>query len=290
MRSHPLFNQVAIVGVGLIGGSLGLAIRRGHLARKVIGFSRHESTIRQAKARGAIDEGDTELCPEWLGQSDLVVIATPPEAVVEIAQRVERLTQGPLIITDVASTKRRIVETLEKSLSGRISFVGSHPMAGSEQSGIFAARGDLFKGAASVVTRTGRTRIPALRKVSELWRRVGARVAYLTPSRHDRLVAQISHVPHLVSVTLARTVDREAWSLSGGGFAGVTRLALSDPELWEEIVRMNWKEVNRALGRLIKHLERLRRDIRQGAIRKLLNELRMAQSRRRQLEKAKTGR
>ncbi|MBI3312366.1 MAG: prephenate dehydrogenase/arogenate dehydrogenase family protein [Candidatus Omnitrophica bacterium] len=254
----------------------------------MIGFSRHEATIRRAKARGAIDDGDTELCPDWLGHSDLVVIATPPETVIKIAQKIRDITKpskASFILTDVASTKNRIVWVLERDLPDRILYAGSHPMAGSEQSGISAAEKGLFEKAACIVTRTSRTPAEAFRTVSKLWESVGGRVVPMTPSRHDRLVAQISHVPHLVSVALARTVDKEALSVSGGGFASVTRLALSDPELWEEIIRMNWSEVNRALGQLIKKLEKLRGEIRRKAFQKLLGEFRQAQLRRQRLRR-----
>lgn len=263
-----------------------MALRKGRVARRVIGFARHEATVRRAKVRGAVNDGDTELCPDWLGHSDLVVIATPPDTVVKIARKIRDITESSnasFILTDVASTKKQIVWVLERDLPDRILYAGSHPMAGSEQSGILASEKGLFEKATCIVTRTSKTPTEAFRTVSKLWKSVGSRVVPMAPSRHDRLVAQISHVPHLVAVALARSADREALEICGSGFTSTTRLALSDPELWEEIIRMNWSEVNRALGQLIKRLEKFKGEIRRKAFQKLLDEFRQAQLRRRRL-------
>ncbi|MBI3323422.1 MAG: prephenate dehydrogenase/arogenate dehydrogenase family protein [Candidatus Omnitrophica bacterium] len=259
MAKRPLFDQVAIIGLGLIGGSLGMALRRGRVARRVIGFSRREATIRRARARGAIDDGCTELCPDWLSESDLVVIATPPAAVPRVARQVARMARRPLILTDVASTKAEIVRSIERMLPRRVSFVGAHPMAGSERSGIEHADARLFDGATCIVTPTPRTRPAALARVASLWRRVGCRVECLSPERHDALVAQVSHVPHLAAVGLALFPERKALRLSAGGFADATRIALADPSLWEEVCRTNSRQVARALARLISELSAIRK-------------------------------
>lgn len=287
---RPLFNQVSIVGLGLVGGSLGLALRRRRIARRVIGFSRHEKTIRRAIRRGAIHDGDTELCPNWLGESDLVVLAVPPEKVVSTAREVARLTRHSFLMTDVTSVKGPIVRALEKALPRRIRFVGSHPMAGSERSGISAADGVLFHGAPCIVTPSGRAKAGAVRKVSGMWKAVGGSVILLPPERHDRLVAQISHVPHLAAAALARAADGSALRLSAGGFADTTRVALSDPQMWSQIVQMNREEVARALGRFIRILEKFRRQIRRDAAAQLSGELKAARRRRRRIEPARRRR
>ncbi len=259
-----MFKRVSIVGLGLIGGSLGMALKRGRIARSVIGFSRHERTIRRALARGAVNDADTELCPDWLGESDLVVIATPPLTVVPIAREIARLTTHRFVMTDVASTKAQIVRQLERSLPARISFVGSHPMAGSEKSGIEAAHQDLFNGAPCVVTRTSKTNRAALARVSALWRSVGGRPMVLDPSRHDALVARVSHLPHLTAVGLMLAAGKEPLILSAGGFADTTRIALSDPRMWREICLSNRKQITRALRAFRKEIERFEQLIRRG--------------------------
>ena len=275
------FKQVSIIGTGLIGGSLGLALRRRGIARRVIGFSRSEKTIRRAIARGAIHEGDTELCANWLGESDLVVLAVPPEEVVPMARRIARMTRHSFLMTDMTSVKGPIVGRLDKILPSRIRFVGSHPMAGSERSGIEAADAGLFRGAACVVTRTARTDPAALRRIGRMWRAVDAEVIVMDPRRHDRLVAQISHVPHLTAAALTLFPETAAMPLAGGGFADLTRVAESDPEMWDQICRMNRKEILAALNRLTAGLVKVRAAVARRSVRAALQ---LAHSRRSQFK------
>lgn len=260
---------------------MGLALKRGRVARRVIGFSRHEATIRRAKAVGAVDDGCTELCPEWLGESDLVIIATPPLSVVPLARRIAKMTRHSFVLTDVASTKRRIVRDLERDLPSRIRFAGSHPMAGSEQSGIDAAKPALFKGAVCVLTRTPRTSPSALEALRSLWRAVGSKIVVLTPEKHDKLVAQISHVPHIAAAVLVELVSAEALRLAGTGFRDATRIAKSDPAMWEQIIRTNREPVSCSLGELVKRLSQIRRSL--GNPDGLRRRFRKAQIRRRSL-------
>lgn len=285
MKPRILFNQVTIVGLGLIGGSLGMAIRKRHLARRVIGFARHEATIREAKAKGAIDDGDIEFCPDWLGSSDLVVIATPPLTVAPLARKIARLTRHSFILTDVASTKGEIVRAVECVLPSRIHFVGSHPMAGSERSGVSAADARLFQGAPCVVTPTPRSNRQAVRRVSELWRSVGGQPISLSPVRHDALVAQISHLPHLIAVSLVFTAEADALKLAAGGFADTTRIALSDPALWQEISLTNRREMTKVVDRFIRQLRGVRQLVAQKKAKSLSAHFRSAQRKRRTLLK-----
>jgi len=235
-----------------------MALRRGRVARRVIGFARTEATIRRAKAKGAVDDACTELCPDWLGLSDLVVIATPPLAVPKIAREIARICPGRLALTDVASTKSVIVRKVEQMLPDRISFVGAHPMAGSERSGIEAADPHLFDEAVCILTPTRKTNRVALGKVRRLWQGVGAQVRRMTPAQHDELVAQVSHVPHLAAVALTLLPPAGALKLSGNGFADTTRVAMGDPKLWEEVCSTNHAEISRSLDRYIAKLKDLR--------------------------------
>ena len=281
--AKPLFSSVSIVGLGLIGGSLGLALRKGRIARRVIGFSRREATIRQAISCGAMDDGDTELCPEWLGQSELVILATPPEAVVPMARKIASMTKHPFIMTDVASVKSKIVSKLERTLPERISFVGGHPMAGSERSGIEAAEKKLFRGASCILTRTTRTNPQALQKLHRMWAALGSRVKVLDPKRHDVLVAQISHVPHLTAAMLTLLPEKEALPLAGRGFSDSTRVAASDPKIWSQICGMNREEISESLDCLHRGLNAVRSFIERGNLKALHRRLRSAQFRRNQL-------
>jgi len=277
------FNQVTIVGLGLIGGSLGMALKKRGVARRVIGFARRETTIRRAKAKGAVDDGCTGLCPEWLGESDLVVIATPPPSVPRLAREVARLTRHPFLLTDVAGTKGRIVREVEKILPPRIRFIGGHPMAGSERSGIGAADAALFEGAACILTPTARTDRKALARVSSLWRTVGGRIVRLSPFRHDALVAQISHLPHLAAAGLVLSVSPRAMALTGNGFSDATRIALGDPSMWADICLTNPKEISKALSRFVKEIKEFQECLRKGDRSSLRRKLQAAQMKRQKL-------
>lgn len=280
---RPLFKQVTIVGLGLIGGSLGMALKKRRIARRVIGFTRHEATLRRAKARGAIDDGDTELCPEWLGQSDLVVIATPPRAVPTVARQIARLSRGQLLLTDVASAKGQIHRQLARILPARISYVGSHPMAGSECSGIEAAQGDLFEGATCIVTPDAKRSGQAVARIEGLWRSVGSRVVRISAQRHDALVAQISHLPHLAAIGLVLSAHPRSLPLAAGGFSDATRIALSDPGLWRQILQMNRRQVTQSLDRFLLQMGELRDLLSSEDNPRLIRRLLAAQRKRRRL-------
>jgi len=233
-----LFNRVTIVGLGLIGGSLGMAIRRHRLARRVIGLSRKASTLREAARRGAIDEGTTNPL-QAVGAADVVVIATPVEAVVPIAQRLAPFMPARSILTDVASTKGGIVRALERSMPSPVSFIGGHPLAGSEQSGIRASRAELFEGSLCLLTATARTDRRALHVVRRLWTPLVRRVVVMDPQRHDRLVAAVSHLPHLLAFCLVGATPPRAVAIAPRSFLEATRVARSDPTLWSEIFFSN---------------------------------------------------
>ncbi len=279
--SRPLFDHVTIVGLGLIGGSLGMALRERKVARKVFGIARSANTLREAKRRGAVDDGSTDLA-DGLSNPGLVVIATPPKTVVGIAHEIARRTRHSFILTDVASVKGEIVGNLEKILPPRISFVGGHPMAGSERSRIQAANPDLFQRAPCVVTKSPKTSSTALATVSALWRSVGGRVTILSPSRHDLLIAQISHLPHVVAVGLTHLVSGDALKIAAGGFRDATRIALSDPDLWSEICQMNRVKIAHLLDQFVKELRTLRRFVagnKGSRMRQLLHSAREKRSR-----------
>ncbi len=276
------FRQVTIVGLGLIGGSLGIALRRRRLARRVVGVARRPQTIRQAKARGAIDRGTTCLCEGTEG-SDLVVLAVPPLSVVPVARELARWSDGEFLLTDVASTKARIVRELDRILPARISFVGCHPMAGSDRSGLQAADGGLFEGAICVVTPTARSRAAAVSRVRSLWRGVGSRVVLFSPERHDQMVAQVSHLPHLTAAALVSVPQRAALRLAAGGFSDTTRVAQGDPELWAEICQTNARAIGAALAQFQRELVRARSFIARRDFRGLRRWLAAAQVQRREV-------
>ena len=253
----PLFNQITIVGLGLIGGSLGMAIKRRRLAREVIGLSRRAATIRQAIRCGAIDRGATNAAAAVRG-AELVVLATPVETIAPLAKRLAPHMSAGSILTDVGSTKSVIVSALAHRLPNRIAFVGAHPLAGSEQRGVAAAQARLFEQATCIVTPVPSTNRSALRRVSALWQRLGARVVTMTPARHDRLLAAASHLPHVAAFCLVEATEPPALRLAPRSFLEATRVAQSDPALWDDILLTNRRAILHALHRYERALRRAR--------------------------------
>ena len=241
-----LFNRVTIIGLGLIGGSLGVALRRRGM--RVTGYSRKPSTLRAAKRRGAIDAGSTDLRAA-VRDVDLVVLATPVDTIVPLARRAASLVRPGTVLTDVGSTKGHVVRSLDRSLPRGVSFVGGHPLAGSERRGIDAASKELFHGSICILTKTPRTSVRALRAVTRLWKPLVGRVMVMSPSRHDRLVAATSHLPHLVAYSLAGATPRDGLAVAPRSFLDVTRIAKSDPDLWDDIFLSNRTELLRAVSR-----------------------------------------
>ncbi len=255
----PLFERVTIVGVGLIGGSLGMALRARGLAREVVGVTRVPETIAAARDRGAIDRGTVDPASGAEG-ADLVALATPPDLVVPMARRVlPRLHPGALL-TDVASVKAEIVRSVEAlARPGGAAFLGGHPMAGNEGRGIGAASAALFEGTAYLLTPTAKTPRDAVERMSGLARALGAAPVLLEPDAHDRAVALTSHLPYLVAAALmgAAGPGTPAASAAGPAFLGATRVAGSPVALWAQICRLNRDSILSALGTFREELSRL---------------------------------
>lgn len=252
-----LFNQVTIVGLGLMGGSLGMAIKRRRLARRVVGLSRHPSTLRRARACGAVDAGTTDL-RRAVQDADLVVLATPVGRIVPLARRAARAMRAGSVLTDLGSAKGSIVSRLERALPSRVAWVGGHPLAGSEQHGIEAANADLFDGSVCVLTPTARTPRAALARVSRLWSALGVQVVTMSPSRHDRILAGTSHLPHLVAYALARAISVDPRLRAPRSLLEMTRIAKSSPALWEDVVLANRAQLLAAVRRFDRRWAALR--------------------------------
>ena len=267
----PIVDRVTIVGLGLIGGSLGMAARRTRVAREVVGLSRAASAVGRATRRGAIDRGTTDP-RRAVRDADLVVLATPVDAIVPSAVRLARFMRPGSVLTDVGSTKAQMVQTLERRLPREIPFVGAHPLAGSERRGIEAADARLFDGAVCILTPTARTSRRATRVVAWLWRRLGTHVITMSPPDHDRLLAGTSHLAHLVAYALANSVASPP-KCTPHSFLEMTRIARSDPELWDDIFLSNRTELLRAAARFDRQWRQLRTLLagsRRAALRRVL--------------------
>jgi prephenate dehydrogenase len=258
-----VIERLAIVGVGLLGGSLAKAARAHALAREIVGIGRSEARLRPAVADGTLDRITTDLA-DGLRGADRVVLAATVRANEKLLPEVWRRAAPGAVITDVGSTKRSIVVAAERLAAGRcdVQFVGSHPMAGSEKSGYGVARVDLFQGATVVVTPGELSEAGAVKNVSELWTSVGARVVTLEPETHDRAVAAISHLPHVVAWALVDAVERfepDAFAVAARGFKDTTRIAAADPDVWRDILLDNREAVLASVAAFRLALEDLER-------------------------------
>lgn len=259
-----MFQRVTLIGVGLIGGSLGMALRARGLAREVVGVTRTEAAIGRAQQRGAIDRGGTDPAAGVAG-ADLVVLAVPPEHVVPMARRVIPHLRPGAVLTDVASVKAEIVQSVDALIvpGSQVAFVGGHPMAGNEGQGIEAADPHLFEGTAYLLTPAPNTSRPAVGRLAELARGLGAAPVEMAPDRHDRAVALVSHLPYLVAAALMGATG-EATPAVGPAFLGATRVAGSPVALWAQICRLNREQIREALRAFREELARLEAAIGDG--------------------------
>ena len=246
-----MIRRLAVIGVGLLGGSVAKAARAQGIAREVIGIGRDASRLQAAVDEGAIDRATSDLA-DGLRDADFVLLATPVRAIEELLARAWDAIPTNAIVTDVGSSKAAIVRTAESlARRRRLAFVGSHPMAGSEKSGYGVSRADLFENALVVVTPTNACEPAAVKTVTAFWEHLGARVTTLEPAAHDLAVAAISHLPHLVACALVDAVSREApgaLPIAARGFKDTTRIAAGDPTMWQEIFLANRAPLVETLG------------------------------------------
>jgi prephenate dehydrogenase len=263
------FRKITIIGVGLLGGSIGLAVKRRKLARQTAGFVRRTASLKDCERAGAVDFATTDLLAAvW--DADLVILCTPlAQMRSRVREMLPALKRGA-IVTDVGSVKASVVRELESLIQkSGAHFVGSHPMAGAEKTGVSAARADLFANTVCIVTPTKKTNRAALKKVEQFWRAVGSRVLELKPEIHDALVSRSSHLPHVVAATLASHVlspaqPRHQAALCANGFRDTTRIASGSPEMWRDIALANRKNLGRSLDAFIADLQKFRRLVKKG--------------------------
>jgi len=254
---------VTIVGVGLLGGSAALAIKANDARVKIAGVGRRQSSLDAAGDVGAIDTSHLDA-GEVVGKTDLVILATPVQAFAAHLKAIAPKLRRGAVVTDVGSTKARVVATAERILGPGGPFVGSHPMAGSEQKGVGASRADLFTGATCILTPTARTRPGVVKRVGAFWKSLGMRTVRMTPAEHDRALARISHLPHVLASLLMMLPEDPDLDVAATGFRDTTRLASGDPEMWRDILTTNRRAVLQAIDKLGKNLQDLRNRIAHG--------------------------
>jgi prephenate dehydrogenase len=269
------FRKITIIGVGLLGGSLGLAVRRRKLARLTAGFVRRTASLKDCERAVAVDFATTDLLAAvW--DADLVILCTPLSQMrSRVREMLPALKRGA-IVTDVGSVKASVVRELESLVAkAGAHFVGSHPMAGAEKTGVSSARADLFVNTVCVMTPTKKTNQAALKKTGQFWRAVGSRVLELKPEVHDVLVSRSSHLPHVIAATLASHVLHPAQpkhqaALCANGFRDTTRIASGSPEMWRDIILANRENLRVVLDDFVRELQKVQALLRVQRVRALL--------------------
>jgi prephenate dehydrogenase len=243
MNPPHIYNKLAIVGVGLIGGSVALAMRQAGQAGEIVGVGRDSTSLRQAVDLGVIDKAVT--LEEAVRDADVILLATPVGQFPALMQQMDDILPPHAVITDAGSTKRDVVAAARQHLVSRLQrFVPAHPIAGAEKSGVTAARAELFAGKNVVLTPIAETDDDATRKAATFWRTCGANLAEMSVEEHDRIFAAVSHLPHLLAFALVDDIARrpnaeQIFGFAAGGFRDFSRIASSSPEMWRDISLAN---------------------------------------------------
>ena len=255
------FKKITIIGVGLIGGSLGLALKEKKPNFKIIGIDKQE-IIEKAIIRGAIDEGAINL-KEGIKEADVVILATPVKIILDLLPQINSFLKKGCLVTDTGSTKTQIVKKANKVLSKDIYFIGGHPMAGSEKYGINSADPHLFLDKTYILTPSNKSNLAALEKIFLIIEMISAKRLILDPFEHDKIIAAISHLPQILAVSLTNTIstlvqeenNNNYFKVIGGGFKDMTRIASSPYKIWEDICQTNQENILRTIQEFRNYLE-----------------------------------
>jgi prephenate dehydrogenase len=285
-----LFNRLVIVGVGLIGGSLGLAARERGLVGEVVGFGRTEANLKIALERGIIDAYTFDPAEAARG-ADLLLLAVPVEATGSTLEKFLPFLTPGCVITDAGSTKEQVVKTMERLLPSTLPCVGAHPIAGTEQAGATAAFATLFEKCLCILTPTERTDRAALARIRALWEGVGMRVEEMDMVTHDRVLARVSHLPHVIAFSVmnaildAQVSGVDFLTYAGSAFAGLTRVAASPVEMWRDICTSNRDALLVAIDEFEKALAHMKACVANGDGARLTAAINRARAERQRLTK-----
>lgn len=265
-----LYEHMTVIGVGLLGGSLAQAARKRGLAGRITGFGRSAETLKRAQREGVIDAWHSDI-QAAVQDADLVVLCSPVGTFLPRVREMQAALKPGGHVTDVGSVKGALVRDLDACMPRGVHFVGAHPIAGSERSGLDASHTDLFEGARCIITPTAGTEVAALEKVTRFWEGVGMDVVQMDPDEHDLVLAAVSHLPHAVAFALVnavagvRTARQDGvFGFSGGGLRDITRIAASDPVMWRDIFLFNRDPVMDLIDRFQDTLSSLRGLIENG--------------------------
>ena len=265
-----LFGKITVIGVGLLGASLAKACKDRGLVDEVVGYGRNRKNLEKAKELNIIDHCPADLS-EAVSHADLIVLCTPVSTILPLIQNMIPQVKPGALITDVGSVKDSVVHGADKVVPEGIFFVGSHPIAGGENSGLEASTANLYQDAKCIVTPTDKTDTTALEKINALWHAVGMKVISLTTDEHDFIFGAVSHLPHIVAYALMNTLgalktpeNRDVTAFSGAGLKDITRIASSDPVMWRDICLSNRNHSLDLIDRFQNKLEKIRNTIEKG--------------------------
>ncbi|ADX45886.1 Prephenate dehydrogenase [Paracidovorax avenae ATCC 19860] len=265
----PVFEQLGLLGCGLMGGSFALAMKRAGLVKRVVGYSKSPSTTDRARQLGVIDvEAPSALLA--VAGADIVLLAVPVAATESTLKAIKHLVTPRMLVMDVGSTKADVVQAARGALRDQFgSFVPAHPITGSESSGVEHAQADLYAGRQVILTPTERTLTDQLGKAEAVWSALGCRVRSMSPESHDAAFAAVSHLPHLLAFAMINSINTQSegdmfLSLAGPGFRDFTRIAASDPKIWRDILLANRTELLAQSRHFIQALQQMEQAMQQG--------------------------
>ncbi len=269
-----MFNRVTILGVGLLGASFAMALKKNNLCDSITGCGRNRENLQRAKERGIIDsleEDPAAACRD----ADLIMLSAPVGVFPGLTGLISPVLKNGAVLTDVGSVKGKLVREIENIIPRHVHYIGGHPIAGSDRSGIDSANAGLFINAKCIITPTENSDPDALEQITRLWKTLGSDVLTLSPEEHDRIYASVSHLPHLIAYALVNTVadlDRSYLDFSGKGFLDATRIASSSEELWKDICLLNRDNLAEAIAVFQQNLEKLDQYLKTGNSDSLKNE------------------
>ena len=263
-----VFNKVCIIGLGLIGGSIGLSLKRLNSSSQVVGYAKTKSTLKRAVERGLVDKVEENLI-NAVNDADFVILATPLSMFKSIIGEISPFLKEGCIISDTGSAKLSVIKELKNIIPGNIEFVPGHPIAGTEESGPDSGFAELFDNRWCILTPTEDNTSNAIHLVKKFWESLGSKVEIMEPSHHDKVLAITSHIPHLIAFNivgtannLANVTEKEVVKYSAGGFRDFTRIAASDPKMWSDIFTYNSEAVLEMLELFSNDLAKLKDAVR----------------------------
>ena len=275
-----LFNQITIIGVGLMGGSLAKTIRKKRICKNIVGFFRNKVKLNRAIKKKIVDKGYLDL-KKSIDESDLIILALPINQIISFLIKIKGIVKNKTLIMDIGSTKFKIVEIANRL---KLDFVGAHPLVGSEKKGMDFSSHKLYEDSKVLITPTKKTNKQAINKIKSFWKKLNVEIVTLSPKKHDKILAYTSHLPHLISFGLINSIPKEFLKYGASGLRDTTRIVLSDVEIWSDILLSNRKELLKSLKLFKRQIEKLRTTIYKNKKKQLMRTLNFAKNKRERIK------